>query len=173
MKGCWEEATPNATAEQIFNFSGLKPRNTLASKRQPYDLIENGSQQSSQLAQANGVAALGRVGRVSRSTASKFTSPSGPSLTSSEHAGPFMLKIKITPSIHRDPGGATPIPGEPQRNVDQFDLLRREPAELLGSQIPQSRTPGQLAWQATPLNLQRLAVSQARADSFLVIGGVS
>ncbi|MDB4557898.1 hypothetical protein N9053_02015 [bacterium] len=84
-----------------------------------------------------------------------------------------MLKIKITPSIHRDPGGATPIPGEPQRNVDQFDLLRREPAELLGSQIPQSRMPGQLAWQATPLNLQRLAVSQARADSFLVIGGVS
>lgn len=84
-----------------------------------------------------------------------------------------MPKIKITAAIHWEPGGTTPMTGESQRNVDQFDFLRREPADLLGSQIPQTRTPVQLAWQATPLNLQQLAVSEARADSFLLIGGVS
>lgn len=84
-----------------------------------------------------------------------------------------MLKIKITPSIHREPGGAPAITGEPQRNVDQFDLLHPEPADLLGSQIPNSRMPFQLAWQTTPLNLQRLAVGEVRSDSVLVTGGVS
>jgi hypothetical protein len=89
----------------------------------------------------------------------------------SAQAGPFMLKIKITTSIHRASGGRRPAATGFQSLVDPFHILCPEPADHFGSQIPESRTPAHLVRQTTPLNWQRRGSGDVRTDSLLVTGG--
>lgn len=170
----------NARLRQVINGTIIRkeqfsPRNTLASGSKPHNPIENNSQQSD-VTQANGVTAVGSPARRSPK-ASNSRVLDGLFPTPYAHAGPFMLKTKVTAALHQKSDKTIEVESvrhlrcRSRRLVDQLGLSDTSRASLRGPN-PTSFTRTFLTAQPSSPP-QRHVAGEARSKSHLVTGGGS